>query len=100
MISTTDDPEILRELEHHKIETEGHVQRMRDRLEAHGGTPSTIRQAAGIVGALAKVPLDIVRGDKAARNARDGYATEHMEIASYELLRRIAQRANDEETVA
>jgi ferritin-like metal-binding protein YciE len=100
MISTTDDPEILQELEHHKIETEGHVQRMRDRLEAHGAAPSTVKQAAGIIGALAKVPLDIVRGEKAGRNARDGYATEHMEIASYELLRRIAQRANDEETVA
>jgi ferritin-like metal-binding protein YciE len=100
MISTTDDPEILQELEHHKIETEGHAQRMRERLEAHGGAPSTVKQAAGILGALAKIPLDIVRGEKAGRNARDGYATEHMEIASYELLKRIAQRANDQETVA
>jgi ferritin-like metal-binding protein YciE len=100
MISTTDDPEILQELEHHKIETEGHVLRMRARLEAHGAQPSTVKQAAGILAALAKLPLDMVRGEKAGRNARDGYATEHLEIASYELLRRIAQRANDEETVA
>jgi ferritin-like metal-binding protein YciE len=100
MISTTDDPEILQELEHHKIETEGHAQRMRARLEAHGAQPSTVRQAAGILGALAKMPLDMVRGEKAGRNARDGYATEHMEIASYELLKRVAQRAHDEETVS
>lgn len=100
MISTTDDPEILQELEHHKIETEGHAQRMKARLEAHGAQPSTVRQAAGILGALAKMPLDLVRGEKAGRNARDGYATEHMEIASYELLKQIAQRANDDETVA
>jgi len=98
MISTTDDPEILQELEHHKMETEGHAQRMRQRLEAHGATPSTVRQAAGILGALAKMPLDMVRGEKAGRNARDGYATEHMEIASYQLLKRIAERAGDEET--
>ena len=99
MISTTDDPAILQELEHHKIETEGHAQRMKARLEAHGAAPSTVRQVGGILGALAKMPLDLVRGEKAGRNARDGYATEHMEIASYELLRRIAEKANDTETV-
>ena len=98
MIATTDDPEILQELEHHKIETEGHAQRMKARLQAHDATPSTVRQLAGIVGALAKLPLDMVRGEKAGRNARDGYATEHMEIASYELLearRRAGRRRRD-----
>ena len=81
------------------METEGHAQRMRERLEAHGATPSAVKQIGGIVGALAKMPLDMVRGEKAGRNARDGFATEHMEIASYELLKRIAERANDTETV-
>jgi ferritin-like metal-binding protein YciE len=99
MISTTDDPEIVRELEHHRIETEGHAERMRERLAAHSATPSMVKQAGGILGALAKLPLDMVRGEKAGRNARDGFATEHMEIASYELLRRIAERAGDTETV-
>src|SRR5262245_64756519 len=98
MISTTDDPEILQELEHHKMETEGHALRMKQRLEAHGATPSMIKQAGGIVGALVKMPLDMVRGEKAGRNARDGFATEHMEIASYELLKRVAQKAGDEQT--
>ncbi len=100
MISTTDDPEIRQELEHHKIETEGHALKVRERLEAHGATPSMVKQAGGILGALAKMPLDVVRGKKAGRNARDGFATEHMEIASYELLRRVAERAHDQETVA
>ena len=99
MISTTDDPEILQELEHHRNETEGHALRMRARLEAHGVAPSTVRQATGILTALAKVPLDMVRSERAGRNARDVYATEHLEIATYELLKRIAQRAYDEETV-
>jgi ferritin-like metal-binding protein YciE len=100
MIETTDDAAIVQELEHHRVETEGHAQRMKDRLQAHGATPSTVRQLGGIVGALAKMPLDVVRGEKAGRNARDGYATEHMEIASYQLLKRIAQRASDTETAA
>jgi ferritin-like metal-binding protein YciE len=100
MIKTTDDPGMLDALEHHRAETEGHAALMRGRLEAHGATPSAVREVGGILGALMKMPLDLVRGEKAARNARDGYATEHMELASYELLERIARRAGDDETIA
>jgi ferritin-like metal-binding protein YciE len=98
MISTTDDPEILDALEHHRMQTQGHIDRMAGRLEAHGEAPSAVRQVGGILQALAKIPLDLVRGEKAGRNARDGFATEHLEIASYELLRRIAEKAGDQET--
>jgi ferritin-like metal-binding protein YciE len=98
MIQTTDDPQVLDLLEHHKLETEQHSQRLRRRLEAHGASPSMVREATGILSALAKMPLDMVRGEKAGRNARDGYATEHMEIASYQLLERVAKRAGDEGT--
>jgi ferritin-like metal-binding protein YciE len=98
MISTTDDPGMLDLLEHHKVETEEHSQRLRRRLDAHGASPSLVREAVGILGALAKLPVDMVRGEKAGRNARDGYATEHLEIAAYQLLERIASRAGDEET--
>src|SRR6266545_3168253 len=98
MISDTDDPQILDALEHHKMQTQGHADRMAQRLEAHDRSPSAVKQIGGVRGALAKMPLDFVRGEKAGRNARDGYATEHLEIASYELLRRIAEKAGDEET--
>ena len=98
MIQTTDDPQVIDLLEHHKVETEEHSRRLRRRLEAHGAKPSVVREATGILGALAKLPLDMVRGEKAGRNARDGYATEHMEIAAYQLLERVAKRAGDEET--
>jgi ferritin-like metal-binding protein YciE len=98
MISTTDDPEIKQQLQRHKAETEAHKTRMEKRLEAHGETPSMAREAAGVLGALMKGVTDLARGEKAGRNARDGYATEAMEIASYQLLERIAQKAGDEET--
>src|SRR6266699_113151 len=78
MIETTEEPEIKNELREHKLETERHAERIQQRLEAHSATPSMVREAGG--------------------NARDGYATEHLEIASYQLLERIAQRAGDEET--
>jgi ferritin-like metal-binding protein YciE len=98
MISTTDDAEIRHALEQHELQTQGHADRMKARLEAHDASPSDLRQVGGILQAMAKLPLDMVRGEKAGRNARDGYATEHMEIASYQLLRRIAEQAGDEET--
>jgi ferritin-like metal-binding protein YciE len=98
MIGTTDDPEIKTALERHKAETEAHATRMEKRLEAHGSSPSTVREAGGVLGALMKSVVDMARGEKAGRNARDGYATEAMEIASYQLLERIARKAGDEET--
>ena len=100
MIQTTDDPEIIDQLEHHKMETQRHSDLMEKRLTAHDATPSMVKQATGMLQALAKLPLDMVRGEKAGRNARDGFATEHLEIASYELLKRIARKAGDEETAA
>jgi ferritin-like metal-binding protein YciE len=98
MIATTDDPGILDALEYHKLQTQKHADRMAERLEAHDAAPSTVKQVGGVLGALAKLPLDLVRGENAGRNARDAYATEHLEIASYELLRRVAEKAGDEET--
>lgn len=97
MISTTDDEEIEAELRQHRLETEQQAERLRRRLEAHGASPSVVKEAGGVVGALMKSVVDMARGEKAGRTARDGYATEHMEIASYQLLERVAMRAGDVE---
>ncbi|HEY3541979.1 MAG TPA: DUF892 family protein [Gaiellaceae bacterium] len=98
LIQSADDPQIIDRLEHHKLETQRHESLMRGRLEAHGASPSMVRQAAGMFEAFMKMPLDLVRGERTGRAARDAYTTEHLEIASYELLRRVAERAGDEET--
>src|SRR5512133_3265768 len=71
LISTTNDAEIVRELEHHKMQTEGHAERMKSALSRHDATPSVVREVSGILGALMKMPLDPVRTEKAGRNARD-----------------------------
>ena len=98
MIATTDDAEIKEKLREHKLETEIHADRMEQRLTAHGASPSMVREAGGMLGALMKSVVDMARTEKAGRTARDVYATEHMEIAAYELLERIASIAGDEET--
>lgn len=99
MISNTEDPEVKGELEHHREETERHEQLLSERLEARGEGTSTVKEAAGIGGALLKGMVDTMRSEKPAKNARDGYVTEHLEIAAYEMLARIAERAGDEATV-
>ena len=75
MIQTTDDPEIKRELQQHKLETQQHADRMEKRLQAHDASPSIVKEAGGIVGALMKGVLDMTRPEKAGRNARDASNT-------------------------
>jgi ferritin-like metal-binding protein YciE len=100
MIGTTSDPQMKRALERHRKQTEQQAERLEERLQAHGATPSKVKEAGGILGALMKGVVDAARTDSAGRNARDGFATEHMEIASYELLERVAKLAGDKETAA
>ena len=98
MIETTEDEEVVAALRDHKLETEQHAARLERRLSERGASPSMVKEAGGVMGALMKSVVDMVRQEKAGRNARDGYATEHMEIAAYQLLERVAERAGDEET--
>jgi len=98
MISTTEDPAMRARLEQHQEETQRQQERLRGRLEAYGESPSTVKGMAAKAGAAMKGVLDMGRGDKAGKNARDGYATEHLEIAAYQLLERVATRAGDEAT--
>ena len=98
MISTTDDPEIKQMLKHHKQQTAEHERRLRERLDAMGAGTSTTKAVGGIGAALFKGVGDMARTDKPGKNARDGFVTEHMEIAAYQLLERLANRAGDAQT--
>jgi ferritin-like metal-binding protein YciE len=98
MIRTTEDLQIKKDLEHHQEETRGQIDRLSSRIEALGGDTSTVKDVGAVMGALVKGLGDVARTDKASKNARDGFVTEHLEIASYQLLERLAQRAGDMET--
>ena len=98
MIATTDDPEITEMLRQHKRQTQEHERRLGERLDAMGAGASTTKSVGGLGAALFKGVGDVARTDKPSKNARDGYMTEHMEIAAYELLERLAKRVGDEKT--
>jgi ferritin-like metal-binding protein YciE len=100
MIGTTKDPQMKRLLERHRKQTEKQAERLEECLGEHGATPSAVKEIGGVMAALMKSVVDVARGDKAGRNARDGFATEHMEIASYQMLERVAKKAGDKRTAA
>lgn len=100
MILTTNDEKIRGILHHHKEETRRQEQRMAERRKALGGLglSSMGKDLSAILTAQVKGAYDLWRVDKAVQNARDAFVTEHLEIAAYELLERLAERAGDHET--
>jgi ferritin-like metal-binding protein YciE len=98
ILVTTTDPEVQRRLKRHRLDTERHARIVGERLAALGAAPSPSAEAPAVAGAWLKGLLDMVRTDKPGKNARDGYVTEHAEIAAYSLLEQLALRAGDGET--
>ena len=82
----------------HLAETERHEQRVLERLEALGAEPSTVKDLAGRAGGHGMVLFARFNPDTTGKLVNHGYSYEHMEIAAYELLGRVAERAGDEET--
>ena len=91
-----DDQQLL--FEHHHDETQEHERLVRERIEAHGESTSTLKDIGAKVAAIGKGLTGMAPSDTPGRLARDGYVQEHTEVAAYELLRRVAERAGDAET--
>jgi ferritin-like metal-binding protein YciE len=84
----------------HLEETRTHRETVEARLEAHGGGPSALQSAALRVGGLNMGGFFAAQPDTPAKLAGFAFAFEHLEVAGYEELSRVAQRAGDEQTVA
>ncbi len=92
------DEGLCQAFEQHLAETEVQERRVRERLEALGGKPSKLKDAAGTSGGWAMVAFAASQPDTPGKLTMHAYSYEHMELAAYELLRRLAERAGDEET--
>ena len=99
-IVNMEDEGLRAELQEHRAETDQHGERVRARLEALGVAPSVVREAGGVLGMLVRGVVDLTRGERTGRIARDLYAGEHLEIAAYELIGHVARRAGDDATAA
>jgi ferritin-like metal-binding protein YciE len=91
-------PVLAEAFERHIAETEEHEQRVRERLEELGGSPSKVKDVAGILTGPAFVLFAKSQPDTPGKLVTHAYSYEHMELAAYELLGRVARRAGDEET--
>jgi ferritin-like metal-binding protein YciE len=92
------DPELARAFREHIGETEEHERRVRARLEAHGADPSRVKDLVAKAGAAGMVLFARSQPDTPGKLTSHAYAYEHMELAAYELLALVAERAGDAET--
>jgi ferritin-like metal-binding protein YciE len=94
------DPELARIYAEHLDETHDHQALVRARLEELGGSPTPLKDAGMRVGALNWGAFFAAQPDTPGKLAAFAFAFEHLEIAGYEELKRVAQRAGDQPTVA
>lgn len=92
--------ELAAAYEEHLAQSEEHQQLIDTRLKAREASPSRLKDAALRLGALNWGTFFAAQPDTPAKLAAFSYAFEHLEIASYELLRRIATRAGDHQTAS
>jgi ferritin-like metal-binding protein YciE len=90
------DPELGRIYAEHRTETRQHEQAVRTELQRRGAAPSTVKDVAGKLGGWGMVLFARLNPDTPGKLSVHAYSYEHMELAAYELLRRMAERAGDE----
>jgi ferritin-like metal-binding protein YciE len=84
----------------HAAETREHERLVREQLEERGANPSTLKDLAGRAGGWAMIAFAKLNPDTPGKLVAHAYAYEHMELAAYELLSRVAERGDEGPVVA
>jgi ferritin-like metal-binding protein YciE len=90
------DPDLAEIFTAHEGETREHERLVREALEQRDASPSTVKDAAGRIGGWGMVLFAKLNPDTPGKLAMHAYSYEHMELAAYELLRRVAERGGEE----
>src|SRR4051812_29651890 len=90
-------PDLQRAFEEHLVETEKHERLTRERLDALGASPSKFKDLVMKVGGQGFVWFAKSQPDTTGKLVAHGYSYEALELASYELLLRVAMQAGDHE---
>ncbi len=96
--SLAGDPEIAAAFEQHRVETEEHERLVDERLTSLGGSPSKMKDVAGAVTGLGFGLFAKLQPDTPGKLVTHAFSYEHMELAAYDMLARVADRAGDPET--
>jgi ferritin-like metal-binding protein YciE len=98
-VAVAGDPQLESLYQGHVAETQRHLELLKERLEAHGTSRSLLKDLGGRLAAVGVGAGLVAQPDTPAKLLAVAYAFEHFEIASYELLRRVAQQAGDHDAV-
>ena len=90
------DPGLARDLAEHEDETREHERLVRVELDRRGAVPSAVKDVAARLSGWGMVVFADVDPDTTGKLAMHAYSYEHMELAAYELLRRVAERGGDD----
>jgi ferritin-like metal-binding protein YciE len=82
----------------HLTETERHEQLVRERMEARSASPSRFKDLVMKAGGAGFALFAKSQPDTPGKLVAHAYSYEHLELASYELLLRVAERAGDRQT--
>ncbi len=94
------EPGLARIFREHEAETAEHERLIRGRLDAHDAEPSTVKELIMKAGGAAFALFARANPDTPGKLAAHAYSYEHLELASHELLARVADRAGDAQTAA
>lgn len=91
-------PDLEAQIELHLEETRRQAESLRQCIERRGGNASTARDLAGKFVAFGQGLSGMLAGDGIVKGTIAGYAFEHMEIATYNVLIAAADAVGDSET--